>query len=48
LLFKKTDEIFNNTIQEIYSDEFSSKKISITELESIKSNLKEIVEPHSA
>jgi hypothetical protein len=47
LLFNKTDEIFNNTIQEICSDEFSLDKTSNIELENIKNNLKKYVEPHS-
>jgi len=44
LLFEKTDEIFNNIIQEICFDEVSLEKININELENIKINLKKNVE----
>jgi hypothetical protein len=47
LLIKKTEDIFNNTIQEICSGEISSKKMSIIELGEIKDNLKKYVEPQS-
>jgi len=44
LLFKQTDEIFDNIILKICSDEISSEQMSSTELENIKENLKKAVE----
>ena len=44
LIFKKTDEIINNVIQYICSDDISSNNYNINEIENIKENLKHMVE----